>query len=243
MPDEFYLGAYWKHRSCTLREYIAGCKQFMTQLGKLHPIFQALVMTGKAPQAGVRLLPDLSNLDDLVFQLGPHGDDLFTHANPDGSPTLDSEGGIGFSTSYANKEPQAERGVSVSISTGMDSAWLTNAVVIRLPGKVTEFREYDFVKKLLATTVECWEPSMAVVTSHAFREKLDGKGGSRTIGWMTWFQDASVAKALPKKAERETLANGVLVTTTRELLSAENPTHVATARRIRDALLKRGFLE
>ncbi len=60
---------------------------------------------------------------------------------------------------------------------------------------------------------------------------------------MTWFKDSSVAKALPKKAERETLATGVLVTTTRELLSAENPTHVATALQIRDALLKRGFLQ
>jgi hypothetical protein len=185
----------------------------------------------------------LSNLEELVFQLGPRGDDLFTHANPDGSPTLDSEGGIGFATSYGNDKPPSQGEVSVSITAGMDSPWLTNAVVIRLPEGIREFREYGFVKKLLATTVECWEPSMAVVTSHAFREKLGGKGGTRTIGWMTWFKDSSVAKALPRKAEREPLSNGVLVTTTREVLSPENPTHVATARQIRDTLLKHGFLQ
>jgi hypothetical protein len=243
MPDEFYLGAYWKHRSCTLREYIAGCRRFMTRLVVLHPCFQELVMTGKAPDAGVRLLPDLSNLDELVFQLAPRNDDLFTHANPDGSPTLDSEGGIGFATSYWNGNQRTEEQVAVSISTGKNSPWLTNAVVLHLPVSVSEFREHQFVKKLLATTVECWEPSRAVVTSHAFSEKLGGKGGIRTIGWMTWFKDTTVTKALPKKVESETLAGGVLVTTTRELLSAANPSHVATAHKIRDILLKRGLLQ
>jgi hypothetical protein len=215
----------------------------MARLGALHPVFHELVMTGKTPHSGVRLLRDLSNLEELVFRLGPRGDDLFTHANPDGSPTLDSEAGIGFSTSYWDETSQVQERVGVSITAGMDSPWLTNAVVIYLPESVGEFREYGFVKKLLAATVECWEPSMAVVSSHAFREKLGGKGGTRTIGWMTWFKDPAVAKALPKKAEREPLANGVLVTTTREVLSPENPTHVATALKIRDTLLKHGFLQ
>jgi hypothetical protein len=200
-------------------------------------------MTGKTPHSGVRLLQDLSNLEELVFRLGPRGDDLFTHAMPDGSATLDSEAGLGFSTSYGTEKAQAEEEVGVRISAGMDSPWLTNAVVIYMPMSLREFQEYGFVKKLLATTVECWEPTRAVVTSHAFREKLGGKVGSPTIGWMTWFKDASVAKALPKKAERETLADGVLVTTAREPVSPENPTHVATARRIRAALQKHGFLQ
>ncbi len=243
MTDEFYLGAYWQRRSCTLRQYIAGCMRFMARLGALHPVFHELVMTGKTPHSGVKLLRDLSNLENWVFRLGPRGDDLFTHANPDGSPTLDSEAGLGFSTSYGNEKPQSEVGVGVRITAGMDSPWLTNAVVIEMPEGVREFREYDFVKKLLATTVECWEPSMSVVSSHAFREKLGGKGGTQTIGWMTWFKDSSVAKALPKKAERETLSGGVLVTTTREVLSPENPTHVTTALKIRDSLLKHGFLQ
>ena len=200
-------------------------------------------MTGKTAHSGVKLLPDLSNLDDLIFQVAPSDDELFTYANPDGSPTLDSEAVHGFSTSYSNQKRHAEEKVGVSITVGTDSPWLINSVVIEMPMGLSEFREYGFVKKLLQTTVECWEPSMAVVTSHDFREKLGGKGGTKTIGWMTWFKDASVAKALPKKIERETLANGVLVTTTRELLSAENPTHVATARKIRDSLLKHGLLQ
>jgi len=243
MTEEFYLGAYWQQGRCTLREYIAASHRFMSRLGTLHPVFQELIITGKTPEAGAKLLPDLTNLDELVLRLAPSDDDLFTHPNPDGRPTLDSEAGRGFMTSFSNKSPRTEEKAVVSIIAGTDSPWLTNAVVIELPMGLREFREYGVVKKLLETTVECWEPSMAVVTCYSLVEKLGGQGGSQTIGWMTWFKDASVAKALPKKIERETLANGVLVTTTREMLSAENPTHVATALQIRNALLKRGLLQ
>jgi hypothetical protein len=243
MTEEFYLGAYWQQGRCTLREYIAASHRFMSRLGTLHPVFQELIMTGKTPEAGVRLLPDLTNLDELVLRLAPSDDDLFSHPDPDGRPTLDSEAGHGFMTNYSNKSPRTEGKVGVSIIAGTDSPRLTNAVVIELPMGFREFRQYGFVKKLLETTVGCWEPSMAVVTCYTLVEKLGGKGGTQTIGWMTWFKDAKVAKALPKKAERETLANGVLVTTTRELLSAENPDHVATARKVRDSLLQQGYLQ
>jgi hypothetical protein len=243
MTDEFYLGAYWKQGLCTLREYAVGTKHFMARLVALHPVFQGLEMTGKAPNSGVRLLPDLSNLEELIFQLGPGNDDLFTHTNPDGTPTLDSEAGLGFSTSYGNRKPQAQGGVGVSITVGTDSPWLTNAVVIEMPMGISEFRDYGFVKKLLETTVECWAPSMAVVTCYALVEKLSGQGGPRTIGWMTWFKDSAVRKAVPKGVEREALAGGVLVTTAREVVSPENSRHVATALQIRDALLAHGFLK
>jgi hypothetical protein len=48
------------------------------------------MITGKSPSSGVVPRLDLSNLEELIFRCGPHDDDLFSHANPDGSPTLDS---------------------------------------------------------------------------------------------------------------------------------------------------------
>ena len=242
MADSFYLGAYWKQRSCTLREYIAGSKGFLARLGALHPVFQGLMITGKSPSSEVVLQPDLSNLEELIFRCGPHDDDLFSHANPDGSPSLDSEASHGFMTSYSHAKPWEEEDVGISITAGMASPWLTNAVVIDLPKGVREFREYGFVRKLLETTVDCWAPSMAVVTSSSFREKLGDSGGSRTIGWMTWFSDSLVRKALPKGIDHEPLAGGLLVTTAREAVSLEAPAHVATALQIRDHLVRHGFL-
>ena len=145
-------------------------------------------------------------------------------------------------TSYSHAKPWEEEDVGISITAGMDSPWLTNAVVIDLPKAVREFREYGFVRKLLETTVDCWAPSMAVVTSSSFREKLGDSGGGRTIGWMTWFSDSSVRKALPKGIDHEPLASGLLVTTAHEAVSPEAPAHVATALQIRDNLVRSGFL-
>jgi hypothetical protein len=108
---------------------------------------------------------------------------------------------------------------------------------------VSDFREYAFVRQLLGTTVDCWAPSRAVVTSSAFRKKLGAPGGSQTIGWLTWFDDPTVQKALPETVQSEPLAGGLLVTTTRELISPDIPGHIAIASQIRDSLLKHGLLE
>jgi hypothetical protein len=242
MTDSFYLGAYWKSRPCTLREYIADSKRFLARLGALHPIFQELVITGKAPASGVKLPPDLNNLDELLFRLAPCEDALFTHARPDGSPTLDSTSPMGFLTSYTNAQPPAQK-VGVRITAGMDSPRLTNAVVIDLPMGVSEFRDYAFVRRLLETTVDCWAPSRAVVTSSAFRKKLGEPGGSQTIGWMTWFDDPAVCKVLPETIQSEPIAGGLLVTTTQEVISPDRTSHVAVANQIRNSLLKHGILQ
>jgi hypothetical protein len=242
MTDSFYLGAYWKSRPCTLREYIVDTKRFLARLGALHPIFQGLVITGKTAASGVKLPPDLNNLDELLFRLAPRDDALFTHAHPDGSPTLDSTSPIGFLTSYANTQPPAQE-VSVRITAGMDSPRLTNAVVLTLPMGMSEFQDYAFVRRLLEATVDCWAPSRAVVTSSAFRQKLGEPGGSQTIGWMTWFDDPAVCKVLPETIQCEPIAGGMLVTTTQEVISPDRPGHVAVANQIRSSLFKHGILQ
>lgn len=242
MTNSFYLGAYWKERQRTLREYIADTKRFLARLGELHPVFQGLVLTGRTPSSGVRLLPDLSNVEELLFRLAPRTDVLFTHAHPDGSPTLSSECDIGFLTSYSNAEPRVEEKVSITLTAGASSPSVSNAVVLYLPMGVSEFREYAFVRRLLETVVDCWAPSTAVVSSTAFRKKLGGPGGSHTIGWMTWFADPTVREALPKEIEVEPLDGGLLVTTTREVISPDAPDHVATAIKVRESLKEHGLL-
>lgn len=242
MMDSFYLGAYWKERPCTLREYVADTRRFLARLGELHPVFQGLVITGKTPTSGVKLPTDLSNLEELLFRLAPRDGVLFTHAHSDGSPTLDSECDIGFLTSYSNAEPRVEEKVSLTLTAGASSPWVSNAVVLYLPMGVSEFREYAFVRRLLETVVNCWAPSTVVVSSTAFRKKLGGPGGSQTIGWMTWFAAPAVREALPKGIEVEPLDGGLLVTTTREVISPDAPDHVATASRIRESLREHGLL-
>jgi hypothetical protein len=240
MTVSFYVGAYWKDRQQTLREYIAESKRFLARLRELHPVFLKLMSWGRTLDSGVALLPDLSNLDELLFHRAPDEEALFLPSAPDGSPTLDSTCEIGFSTSYATG--QDAKSTSVSITAGTASPWLNNSVVIKLPVG-NELAEYGFLRQLLKVTVEIWAPQTAVVSSNAFNQTLTGMNLKLPIvGWMNWLADTAARDVLPAGVQSEPLAGGLLVTTTRELLSPESPDHVATARKIRDALQEHGFL-
>jgi hypothetical protein len=243
MAESFYLGAYWKARRRTLREYIAESKDFLAALQELHPAFRRLVSWGDTEESGVELLPDLSNLEDLIFRRGPSDDALFSPAGSGGAPTLDSYCSRGFITVYSNGSALAEEKVRITIIAGTDSPWLSNSVVINFPQAIQAFREYAFIRQLLEVVLDCWAPDMAIVSSSAFNEKLDGQGGRKAVGWMTWFADPAVQEALPEGVERQARGGGMLVVTAHEAVSPSVPGHAATARLIRESLRQHGYLK
>ena len=241
MKGSFYVGAYWEDRPQTLGEYIAASKRFLARLRAFHPVFLNLMSWGKTLDSGVALLPDLSNLDELLFHRAPDEDCLFLPSAPDGSPTLNSTCTIGFITSYATG--QDGKSTSVSIAAGAASPLLNNSVVIKLPAG-SALAEYGTLKQLLKVTVESWAPQTALVSSNAFNRALNGMNLKLPIvGWMTWVADTAARDVLPAGIQSEQLAGGLLVTTTPELLSPESPDHVATARKLRDTLQEHGFLK
>jgi hypothetical protein len=243
MINAFYLGAYWKSRLRTVRQYVAESKSFFRRLQMLHPAFQTLITSEKRRGPPVALLPDLSNLEEVLLRRTFHQDAVFSHLDKEGNPTLDSASPLGFVTGYFSGEALGREKVGIMISAGSDSPWLGNAVVIDFPKEERAFREYGFVRQLLEAVVDCWAPDTAVVTSHSFNKRLDEQGGGEAIGWMNWFSEAGVRDALPEGIESEALGSGVLVVTAREPVSADAPEHVATARRIRDSLRARGLLQ
>jgi hypothetical protein len=52
-----------------------------------------------------------------------------------------------------------------------------------------------------------------------------------------------VRKVLPGTIQSEPIAGGLLVTTTREVISPDRTSHVAVANQIRNSLLKHGILQ
>ena len=241
MMGNLYLGAYWKQQRLSLREYIAACKRFLATLRKLHPAFHELVFWGRTKDSAVELTPDLSNLDALILRQGPSENARYSHVGTDGGLTLESECENGFITIYSNKPVSDAEKLGITITAGAHSPWLHNAVVINLPSAVEDFKNYESVKRLLTETLACWEAEMAVVSSHAFNDRVDEEGSGHAIGWMNWFRDSSVEQALPADVERSRLKGGVLVTTTRQAVSADSQNHVFAARKIRHSLQSQGF--
>jgi hypothetical protein len=56
MTASFYVGAYWKERPQTLREYVAESKRFLVRLRDVHPVFLRWMSWGRTPDSeGVEL--------------------------------------------------------------------------------------------------------------------------------------------------------------------------------------------
>ncbi len=243
MLDSLYLGAYWRNRRMTLREYAAVTQRFLARLRELHPLFQELVSWGDTEDSAVALLPDLANLEGLILTRNHGRDAIYSHPGPDGGPSLDSECRRGFIMNYSTHRAAVQENVQVMITAGVYSPALTNALVIDFPRAGSqEFQQYEFSRALLGVVVECWQPRMALITSPSFRDKLGGEGGPRTIGWMTWFADVAVKEALPSGTDAEPMRGGVLVTTARDVMSTGLSEHLSTAQRIQDRLKAHGVL-
>lgn len=242
MASDFYLGAYWRNRPGTLREYIADSKRFLSRLRALHPVFQDMTSWELPRGSPVALLPDLSNLDELLLRRASRRDALYTPCDAKGAPTLDSTCQLGFITNYANKTSLADERVGLMVTAGTDTPGLGNAVVIDFPQGVHAFREHEFVRRLLEAVIDCWAPETVVVSTQAFNERLDDQGGRSAIGWMNWFAETAVQEALPEEVACEPLGGGVLVMTARDAVSPDVPEHVANARHIRDSLRTHGVV-
>ena len=59
--DSLYIGAYWKVRKITMREYADSTKQFLQALCKYNPVFNELFYVGRKPNSAVKLLQDFDN--------------------------------------------------------------------------------------------------------------------------------------------------------------------------------------
>jgi hypothetical protein len=242
MQEKYYLGAYWKERKETLLEYLTISRSFLQRLKHFHNIFSTLaIYIDNGREKIVWLDDELRNLEELIQMHSISEEAKYESLDDKGTPTWLSFAPVGFSMHYSNTKPLGENNVSVSIETGRYSPWLTNSVVINLPGYDPDFNlTHDLAKQLLKIVVECWQPQIALVTTSDFRNTL--KNDKFTVGWVTYFANYTETKYLPDNIERELFNNGILISTTTNLLDSSNPDHVCCGKVLRDLMRPLGLL-
>ena len=254
MHGSDYLGVRWEKRPMTAREYLAFSQGLVRNLMAFDPLFKGLIVWGKKPNQKHHIAEDLSDFDDKVYD---YMDDSknWLYDNPDpnnGKLTLDSTCVVGFRKSYSNKEKN--RDFTLTIDCGK-SDWQTDVVNIEFPGAHhPKCQDYTYISALMKLVVEYCKPDNAFMTygkeyrdygtpENQIKLKYDsglrsGHNATHPIGWLNYFADPSVRHRLPDDIETEVLATGgTLITLKRSLPSADNEEDVATAERIRDALM------
>jgi hypothetical protein len=244
--NRIFLGAYWKSRSLTLRQYADLTRDFFLRLQAIHPVFRTLEWVGDRPDSEIAVSPDLANLDDLIYRRAG-SERVFSNPNPDGTPSWDSACRLGFAMTYGSHPANSGNSVVVGIDAGTSSETFTNSATLYFPGENIagfthrEFYEYDFLKELFSIMRIVWTPKFGLVVSDEFSDAVAGKE-SRDVGWLTYVRDHRALAlrndiALKGLIVEEAPDGGVLLSLGRAIISPDNMEQVELARLLRRRLI------
>ncbi len=243
----FYLGVYWPaDRPLSLRHYADAARSFLAKLREMHPAFQSLAWVGDRPNSSIVLLPDLGNLDDLIYRHAGHTEAKYHNPNPDGTPSWESVGEFGYSMDFWTGRSARAGGISIALAAGYYGFLpVPNAVSVGFPPPghecfpYPEFYQYQFLKGLFTEMIASWQPKYGRVTSHLF---TDAVGAERPcVGWLTYLRDPRASGLRHHEMLRgltfdETRDGGTLISLDTQIVSPDNHLQVAKARRLRNVL-------
>lgn len=250
---EFLIGVYWYGRPLTLRQYADATREFLAHLQTKHLVFGSLEWVGDQPGSAVKLLSNLSNLDDLILQHAWDASMVYTEEDPDGCPTWQSQGVAGFDMWFNTGFSSKEGGVTISISDGMNRSSVENSVTMTFPAPGNphfphqEFYNYDFIKQLFLDLIQAWNPDHGLVVSREFYKKVDAHG-LPGVGWLTFLRDPRAMALRNDMALKDFIietANhaGTLVSLDRQLISPDNTEQVEKARFLRNKLIAESLVK
>lgn len=214
-PTRLDLFSRWTHRPQTLGEFIDACAGFLKVLPSVHPLFGAdLHILGCSQADSPRLAPDLSNLEPELLRSAWNssaGPSCCDHLNHLGMPTRQSHSRLGFFTYVNNLRPHSEDNVLIYLNAASTGGSQGGGFGITLPHAAgPEFRNLDFLRRLLAVVVEYWRPEQAGITNHPLRVVPDERGLDCRVPWLTYVDEPETAEELPSDIARERLGDGLL---------------------------------
>lgn len=238
--NEVILGAYWRNRPLTLRQYVDSVRGFLVLLRETHPAFASLEWVGDRPNSAVEVSPDLGNLDEILLRHSWDKRDMKGKLNADGTPEWSATNQIGFRITFATTGQPETGEITISVRAGLLSSVVPDSVVINFLGRKgaeapLEFTGYEFLKELFGRIIQYWNPDEGLVTSREFAERVCPDGPSKA-GWLTYVKDPRAGE-LTRLFPTESLGTpGIVFTLGRQAVSPQNVEQLATALRLKEAL-------
>lgn len=249
MRGDIFIGVYWFDRVLTLRQYANLVRQFFDLLRAAHPVFYEMQWSGTNPRNAVNLLPNLENLDELIYRHACSKRDGRGDRNLNGSVNWASESRIGFGMTFdSGKSPRAG-GVLVSSSAGREDNYHTpNNCVVAFPDPSDrgfphrELYDYDFVVELFGKLISLTAPRRGLVTTHAFGDAIHPEKFPE-VGWLTYVSDDRSKLPVDRHATEQLTGPGTLFSLGRERFLDTSPSSIAAGQALYKDLVEDGVID
>jgi len=226
--EGFFVGFYWGPRKETAEAVARRAYGLLQRLREISSVFTRWEPVSEK-KAGRKFTADLAHLEVLA-RAGVNRTDVGNEVIPD----------LGFRISLLSKACGSGL-VSLRITAGGYSKWVSNVCVIELPplasGDAALLRVPTLVK-VCESVIAFWEPDSGQVGSPGMLDLLPDRNEGVDVGWFTYLvaghgeppQVSPPSRVLPVNGK------GHLIIATDGVFSCANPEHVKSLRRIDEAL-------
>jgi hypothetical protein len=213
--EHVLLGAYWRERRITARQFIELCFNFLVSLRDFSSAFDHhCVAIGQLPDVVPVSVPkDYASFEQLMMKAVPHPERAYTNPDPANRHfTLESTHVSGFSVAFSDAGQEGIRPTELGVyvaAGGHGKFGPPDSVLIEIPPDYREFWYGQRAKELMRIVVSAWQPSFATLTSRELRKALDAERKNNiTLGVVTFFSDRAAGDVAKECASVETLPNG-----------------------------------
>jgi hypothetical protein len=230
MYEWYYVGSYWEHRQESAGECGRRAALFFQMLSRCDPTFAQWYRGGQGIPRGLPGHPVRSEAKEWeqLFLKGMHRSDV--------DNALMEE--LGFQAHVWNAKRERTR---VEIRCGGYSPGVRNSCLLRPPeeGSVRDrLLRAPVLAELLTCVATAWEPDFAIVSSSEMVELVQKRKWEVRVGWLTYLsRRLGQVPPLPAPVRIEPVGElGWLLILSPEVMSANNPEHVAFTARVRELL-------
>lgn len=234
MPDHYYAAAYWgarKEHSAQCASRLANCLIELRGVSDLYSKwYRKARLKEEALENGIKVEQDV--LEQLLIEGRNRKDTTGEVINE-----------LGFNVGLWNGGKDEQKSVGLSATCGAYSNYVENSIVLNLPPAKEESWAMNFeeAKRTIVALIETWEPERAVVTSHEYQGEAEPGSCTRSVGWMYYSNNLeSPAGNYPFEVLR--VDDGLLLVTTRNVFSSNDPQHLELAREA-EKFLKGGHVQ
>jgi hypothetical protein len=239
-PESYELWAVWSNREETAEQCAGRLAATFTGWAEAHDIFSHWNRQGwTRAEADAPFCAMPPRIDELriIFEKGRAHKDVPRIPWPE----------MGYSVAAWNGS-DAPRDASFHVMPGTykNNRIFPNSFALHLPKpapETTDVLNTPVLRKVLLSTVLAWEPAWASVTSRSYSKRFHDRAPVQPFplfrsGWMTYLSAPYVRRVTPPASAivEDTENGGMLLLSTNETFTVDNPKHVAVADEIQDAL-------
>ncbi|WP_338849806.1 Imm52 family immunity protein [Massilia sp. W12] len=249
MMNDLMIGFYWQSRMLSLLDAAQAVHVFQKLLEKQIP-------HGNKISFQSTTLDKQSQSDDWISEFCTHtisDQHRYSSYEANGKPTSHANSPLGFSFHLSNSEKR-NTGLHLIGTIGAYDEFTKNSVTVKICKDIcSEIIKssplFQVVKKTLLFGITHWNVSLGKIFSLKLSDAIDDDNFT-AIGWLTYLAHLP-PEQIPAKSELLGMGitweavpqGGTLFMLDQEMVSADNPEHVARGKLLRARLMEHGWIE